>query len=90
MINSITTFNTTTISGTTMIGELLVLLTITELTISGTVQFESTPEQYLTITLNKQTGKSSVSFSATDPSAILPVITPLTEKLEEIKNELAG
>lgn len=90
MLSGITTFTPTSISGSTIVGDLTVNINVSDLSISGNVMFQNTPGQYLSVTIDKATGKSSVSFSAEDSAAMLVLIEDITTKLLAVKAELGN
>lgn len=91
MLSGITTFTPTSINGSTTVGDLTVNINVTDLTISGNVLFQNnTPGQYLSISIDKSTGKSSVSFSADDSTVMLALVEDITTKLQAIRAELGN
>jgi len=90
MLSEITTFTPTSINGTTMVGDLKVNVNVTENSIAGNVNFPNSPGQYLSVNIDKMSGKSSVSFSAEDSAAMLVIIENITAKLLLIKEELGN
>lgn len=90
MLSTITTFTPTSISGNTMVGDLSVNINVTDNSITGNVMFQGTPGQYLSVNIDKSTGKSSVSFSADSTADMLILVEDITTKLLAIKAELGN
>ncbi len=88
MLSAITTFEATNINGITKVGDLSVNINVTSTLVSGNAMFQESPGQYLSVSLDLKTGKSSVTFSADDSAAMLTVVEDITAKLLLIKEEL--
>lgn len=88
MLNEITSFTPTTINGTLDIDGLVASVFVSEQQISGNIPFVDTPGQYLSISLDIATNKTSVSFNSDDSAKVFSLIETLSAKLREIQTEL--